>query len=120
MTTRDGELLDPERKNAAMNPAQELEAKVHGMKLRWNTSKMVSELSDKPTSQYLAYDQLILRQKARLPILICLHAGAGYGKSHLLCAFLAYEKLHKRNWAVLAPSGVAAKNIGGMTIHFSF
>ncbi len=35
------------------------------------------------TSQYKAYEQLCLRQQSKMPILVCLHAGAGYGKYYL-------------------------------------
>lgn len=58
----------------------------------------------------LAYKQLISRQTEKVQMQIIMHAGAGYGKSHLLCCFLDHENLCNRTWAVLAPSAVAAKN----------
>ena len=42
---------------------------------------------------------------------------AGSGKSYLINAFIAANKFYKRNLLALAPTGIAAINIGGMTIH---
>ena len=62
----------------------------------------------------------MFRQRSGDVLWVCLHAGAGYGKSYLLCAFLDLESKAHRRWAVLAPSGVAAQNIGGMIVHYFF
>ena len=72
------------------------------------------------TSQSIALEQLVLRQQKQDILWVCLQAGAGYGKSFLLVAFLELEEAAGRQWAVIAPSGVAANNIGGTTIHFFF
>ena len=84
------------------------------MMLRWDMSAQQFQPSVSGTSQSIAYEQLRLRQQLGKVLWVCLHAGAGYGKSHLLRAFLKYEAMEGRRWAVLAQRGVAAKNIGGM------
>ena len=48
---------------------------------------------------------------------IIIHAEAGYGKSDLVMAFMLHEKKHNREWVKLAPSGVAALNVNGFTLH---
>ena len=47
-------------------------------------------------------------------------APAGFGKSHVLTVFMMYEQLHGRQLQTLAPSGVAAANVKGLTIHALF
>ena len=42
---------------------------------------------------------------------------AGSGKSYLINSFIKANKYYNRNCLVLAPTGIAALNIGGMTIH---
>ena len=69
------------------------------------------------TSQELAFEWMCDRiDHAKLDF-SCLHAGAGYGKSHLIEAFMLREDLQNRKWKKVAPSGVAAVNIGGITLH---
>ena len=93
---------------------------VEDMKKIWDCKSNGYVYPQHATSQFLAYEQLTFRQQLEDPLLVCLHAGAGYGKSHLILTFLTHEELHCRAWAVMAPSGVAAQNIGGVTIHFFF
>lgn len=45
---------------------------------------------------------------------------AGTGKSYLLNCFLKYMHSNKKNVIVTAPSGIAALNIGGVTLHSAF
>lgn len=45
---------------------------------------------------------------------------AGTGKSYLIKAFIAYAQNEKKNVMVTAPTGIAALNIGGSTIHRAF
>ncbi len=48
---------------------------------------------------------------------IIIHGKAGTGKS----TFIAYLKRHYKNkWVVVAPTGIAAINVGGQTIHSFF
>ena len=88
------------------------------LKSVWCSRTKCYKEGDKPTSQYKAYNQLVLRQKHGKPMYIIIHAEAGYGKSDLIMAFMAHEKKHEREWVKLAPSGVAALNVKGFTLHF--
>ena len=45
---------------------------------------------------------------------------AGTGKSFLINTFIAHQRNQKRNVIVCAPTGVAAININGATIHKTF
>jgi len=86
----------------------------------WNTQTQTFETNPAGTSQFKAYEQLCFRQQMQAPIIVAIHAGAGYGKSFMLCCFIEVEKKAGRAWAILAPSGVAAVNIGGVTLHNFF
>ena len=97
-----------------------LHGAVENMKKVWDENVCQYVYAKPATSQFLAYEQLTFRQEHGDPLLVCLHAGAGYGKSHLILTFLKHEELHSRAWAVLAPSGVAAQNVGGVAVHFFF
>ena len=46
-----------------------------------------------------------------------LTGSAGTGKSYLIKMILNWLNLHKNKYLLLAPTGVAAQNIGGFTIH---
>lgn len=46
--------------------------------------------------------------------------GAGTGKSYLLCAIVYSLMSAGKNVVVCAPTGIAAANVGGMTIHTTF
>ena len=74
--------------------------------------------AEQATSQYKAYKQLALRQQYGKPMYIIIHAEAGFGKSDLIMAFMLHEQKHCREWVKLAPSGVAALNVSGFTLHF--
>ena len=71
-------------------------------------------------TQFIAYEQLTMRKEAREQIFVAIAAPAGCGKSHFLKVFMKYEHLHGRQWQALAPSGVAAANVNGLTIHALF
>jgi len=97
-----------------------LNEKIEALNVFYNIAIGLSSVAEKPRSQMLAYKQLIWRQTQKILIRTILHAGAAYGKSHLLCCFLDHENLQNRTWAVLAPSAVAAKTVNGKTIHLFF
>ena len=68
---------------------------------------------DSAPSQYIAFQQLKFRWENKVPIAVCLVAPAGYGKSELLAAWRAYTTLDGTPWDAVAPTGVAASQIGG-------
>ena len=74
----------------------------------WYTADLV-----KPPSQYLAFQQLQYRWENAVPIAVCLVAPAGFGKSELLAAWRSYTTLQGATWAAVAPTGVAASQVGG-------
>lgn len=51
---------------------------------------------------------------------IFLTGNAGTGKSYLLNEFIKYQEEHKKKIVVTAPTGIAAINVGGTTIHRAF
>ena len=73
-------------------------------------------------TQYLALQQLKQRWENATPLLVAVPAPAGYGKSQLILAWLAYLRSRddQPQWAVLALTGVAASNTGGSTVHAFF
>ena len=71
----------------------------------------------KPPSQWVAYQQLNFRWKSHLPILVNIPAQAGFGKSELINAWRLQMKLADEHWEAIAPSGVAAVQINGKTLH---
>ena len=73
-------------------------------------------------TQYLALQQLEQRWENPTPLLVAVPAPAGYGKSQLILAWLAYlrSRPDQPEWAVLAITGVAASNTGGSTVHAFF
>jgi len=48
---------------------------------------------------------------------VCLYAGAGYGKSEVIAAWTAYTELQHEQYMVVSPTGVAATQVGGCTMH---
>lgn len=64
-----------------------------------------------PDQQY-AYD--VLKGTRRH---VAIFGGAGTGKSTLLREFRSVLELERRRYAIAAPTGVAALNISGMTLH---
>ena len=63
-------------------------------------------------TQYLALQQLKKRWENPTPLLVAVPAPAGYGKTQLILAWLAYLRStpDQPQWAVLAITGVAASN----------
>lgn len=51
---------------------------------------------------------------------VCLTGNAGTGKSYLLNSYIDWLDKNKKQKMVVAPTGIAAINIGGSTIHRSF
>ena len=45
---------------------------------------------------------------------------AGTGKSYIIREFIEYSRQNRKNVMVLAPTGIAAGNVGGVTIHHQF
>ena len=84
----------------------------------WSFDTLCYVQANPPTSQFKAYRQLALRQLLDKAMFIIIHAEAGYGKSDLVMAFMLHEEMHSREWVKLAPSGVAALNVKGFTLHF--
>ena len=73
-------------------------------------------------SQHVALKQLCFRWERGVPILVVIPAPAGYGKSEIIAAWMAYQKTQttRVDWAILAVTGVAAANAGGTTVHAFF
>ena len=71
----------------------------------------------RPPSQWIAYQQLNFRWKSNVPILVNIPAQAGFGKSELINAWRLQMKLADEYWEAIAPSGVAAVQINGKTLH---
>ena len=72
-------------------------------------------------TQYLALEQLRARFENDVALVVGVAAPAGYGKSHLIQAWLAYLQTRAAlPWSVLAMTGVAASNAGGTTLHAFF
>jgi len=89
-----------------------------------NSYRHYSQHSEKrrcPT-QYIALEQLRARMENHVPLLVGVAAPAGYGKSQLIQAWLAYLQTRPVSpiWSVLAMTGVAASNAGGTTLHAFF
>ena len=80
----------------------------HEAYVHWTTAG-----NSRPPSQALALDQLKLRFTHAEPIVVCLYAGAGYGKSEVIAAWTAYTELHNEKYMVVSPTGVAATQVGG-------
>jgi hypothetical protein len=70
-----------------------------------------------PPTQLLAFEQLKWRFQHREPIQICIFAQAGYGKTELSAAWLCYTEMQGALWASSAPTGVAATQVAGCTLH---
>ena len=68
-------------------------------------------------SQFLALQQLRYRYQQGAAICVALVAPAGYGKSDLLKAWELEMRLAGTPATVLGPTGIAASNCGGSTIH---
>ena len=70
-------------------------------------------------TQYLAFQQLQYRYAdTTAPFLVCCVAPAGFGKSTLISAWLHWLYVnHKEKWQTVAPTGIAATQIKGATIH---
>ena len=66
-----------------------------------------------PPSQHIAFQQLRFRFDNQIPIAVCLVAPAGFGKSETLAAWRAYTALQGSSWDAVAPTGVAASQVGG-------
>jgi len=107
-------------KEKASTAASTADDRIDAMRRVWNPSTEAYEYPAEGTSQSRAFEQMQFRQQGTGSMFVCLYGGAGYGKSHLLLAFLDEERRSGREWACLAPSGVAAKNVGGMTLHYFF
>ena len=76
------------------------------------------EIGDsKPPSQWIAYQQLCQRWIHKKPILVNIPAQAGFGKSELINAWRLKMKFANETWEAIAPSGVAAVQINGKTLH---
>ena len=114
--TSDQKLTSEERTHTEAH----LKTTVVQLQQLWDVATQEYYVPEVGTSQYFAYEQFVFRQTHGDPLIVCFHAGAGYGKSHFLLAFFDFEKLRGSRWALLAPSGVAAMNIGGVTVHFFF
>ena len=100
--------------------SEKLQHQVQDLKLVWDKDLQQRVLPAKPTTQFLAYEQLTMRQQAGVQVFVAIVAPAGFGKSHFLTVFMLYEQLQGRQWQTLAPSGVAAANVKGLTIHALF
>jgi len=66
-----------------------------------------------------------MKQKNAFEILktgrnVFLTGSAGTGKTYLLNEYIQYLQKHNINPAIVAPTGIAASHIGGMTIHSFF
>ena len=79
---------------------------------KWNECQYT-----KPPSQWLAFQQLQFRHTNHYPILVNIPAQAGFGKSELINAWRLAMKIQNENWECVAPSGVAAVQINGKTLH---
>ena len=71
----------------------------------------------KPPSQLLAFTQLKYRFEHRQSIAVCIFASAGYGKTEISAAWLCHMDLNNAIWASSAPTGVAATQVAGCTLH---
>ncbi len=72
---------------------------------------------DRPPSQLLALHQLMHRFHGNHPIFVCIPPPAGFGKSELISAWLHFTALHGVLWEAIAPTGVAATQVAGSTLH---
>ena len=72
---------------------------------------------ERPPSQLVAFNQLKFRFEHRKPIATCIFGPAGFGKTEISAAWLCYVKLHGAFWQSSAPTGVAATQIAGSTLH---
>lgn len=68
-------------------------------------------------SQLKAFAELRRRLEHDIPILICIVAPAGYGKTELLSALLHYLSYKSISSECVAVTGVAASQIAGTTVH---
>lgn len=83
----------------------------------WNYLNENTQKTDKPSlskDQYNAYNQLISGKN------IFLTGGAGTGKSFVLKLFISEMEKQNKKVIVCAPTGIAAINIQGVTIHRCF
>ena len=102
----------------------ELEAKLNNDACQQTKVWVLRSPQQRPTSQSLAFTLYKARMQRQEPIMWIVHAPAGYGKSTWIETVLAYEEYVSastqtsvRQWALCAPSGIAARNIGGQTLH---
>ena len=98
--------------DAATAKMEMVYSETHQAYVHWTTAG-----NTQPPSQALAFDQLKLRFLHDEPIVVCLYAGAGYGKSEIIAAWTAYTELHNEQYMVVSPTGVAATQVGGCTMH---
>ena len=68
-------------------------------------------------SQYLAFLELRYRLESGLPVLVCIAAPAGFGKTELVSSLLHYLVSKNIHWECIAVTGVAASQIVGGTVH---
>lgn len=73
-----------------------------------------------PTSLNLTQDQQTALNAVNTGRNVFITGGAGTGKSYLLRAIVYSLRSSGKNVIVCAPTGIAAANIGGMTIHTTF
>ena len=71
----------------------------------------------RPPTQTLAFEQLRFRHEHGEPILVCVPAPAGFGKSELIGAWLNYVEKQGETWQSTAATGVAATQVSGCTLH---
>ena len=73
----------------------QLQQQVDNLKSVWDNTVQKRVIPSK-TTQFLAYEQLTMRQEAKEQIFLAIVAPAGFGKSHLLTVFMKHEPLHGR------------------------
>ena len=82
--------------------------------VRWDAAGF-----DRPPTQWIAFEQLRYRWECAEPILVDSPEQAGFGRSALISAWRLFTQLKGERWEVLAPSGVAAVQVGGTTLHYA-
>ena len=87
------------------------------------TKKNFSQLSDQSDDKY--YEGLNEGQRKALKIMISGQSTAllgvgGTGKTFVINRYISYAKAHDVNLVVTAPTGIAATNCNGTTIHSQF
>ena len=74
-------------KNLNFSEEEILEAELESMRLVWDETTEQRVTPHHPTSQILAYTQLVARQRQGIPIFVLIAAPAGYGKSFFASTF---------------------------------